>query len=939
MPDSLNSKVQQAEETLKETKHSIVQSKMQMPHRKVVPTSTVSEVTRIQFERLEMDIPGLIEKARARIVDSANQETAKIQATMSSSTSEKVVVNKAAALLAERMAALGVKSSVATTPTTTKADPAAEALTKIETEKSQKLRELDAIEGRYRDYLGIIKSFLQIDNARRWQPSPADKLKYEQGIGLISKIAKEIFEELQKVEPPKPTTVQVVNTSYPTVDLKPMSSTPTAAAVDPMASAMKQAEQAILAARERSSSLMNSTPTIPQPVSSNPFDAMISTASKVPQVQSAVIPEAKQSPVTAEPQRSFDAIKKQFNQPPVEAVKEKPKAPVPAKKPFVPVQQPETKSTMPATSANHMPSARSPASIGNPFQANVAVPTTASPVPPVVNKAPVVPPASSPQKGSVPTFPPTSPKSEIRNAPIASPTVVPTPGPPPPAPGGLPPPPPPPPPVASDGSVAPIKIATATNDNEIGRKSSAKPKPADVGGQGINFAEMLRNAQSLKQTSTMKKSEVEKPLVSAPLSPVNVPTVASTAEVPKPVPTNVAVAPVVQPVAATPTIQQQSSSPVGYNPFAGFTPTQSAPVTADTAAKSPDKSPWESDWEVVQKDAIVELEPYEVVVEFDFDGTGADDLPAKTGSPLWVEKEDGEWIFCKDATGKTGWIPLAFVAKKVAKPNLPLTPLCKARVLFDFDARNEDEISCIVGDVVDVLDKSEGSWWKVQLIRTQGIGLIPSNFLEELGQDSKDSLNAYDDESPAPGSGGGWPGNSLGIERLKIPGSSGDSLDGSSECKDLNPFGSTFALVATPSTKGFPDIAMDEPPSLGTEERNRSEAIQEMIETEQSYFEDMNIILEQFFKPMSGMNIRIDVLFANFLAVLDVSHSLLRDFEGMDVTRDPIGSVFLSHLDDLSAYRIYCENMSTAIDYLQKVRVQNPTVQNFLKVSNEICVQ
>jgi hypothetical protein len=919
----LNAKVQKAEEVLKETKNEIIQSKMQIP-KTAVPVSTVSEVTRLQFERLEVDIPGLIDKARARIVEHAQRETARVQETMSSSTSESVVVNKAAALLAERMAALGVKSSVASTPTNAKVDPTAEALTKIESEKSQKLREVDAIEGRYRDYLGIINSFLQIDSARRWQPSPADKLKYEQGIGLIAKISKEVFEELQKIHPPQPAPVQVLDTSGPSLDLRPMSSTPTAAAVDPMESAMKQAEQAIRAARERSSSLLNSTPTLPQPVSANPFDAMVSTAPKVVPVQPVIPLEAKQPVTPSETQKSFQTIKNQFNQPPVQIGKEKPKAPVPAKKLAAPVMPADVKSPSLPT-ANAAPTTTSPIVVGSPFGTRVDTPPVAER--PAAKQVPV--PAPSPQKTTVP---PPSPKKEIPIVATPVPAAIPASAPPAPAPGGLPPPPPPPPPVTSDGSVAPIKIAISSDTVAV-RKSNEKPKPADVGGQGINFAEMLRNAQTLKKTGTVKKTEVNEPAVSAPVNPVMLQSsapVSVASIVPDP--------PSVAPTIPTPSAQQPSSSPSAYNPFIGLTPTQTTPVHSETAAKSPEKSPWDSDWEVVQKETIVELEPYEVVVEFDFDGTGADDLPAKTGSPLWVEKEDGEWIFCKDATGKSGWIPLAFVTKKVAKSEIPLTTLCRARVLFDFEARNDDEITCVAGDIVDVLDKSEGSWWKVRLKRNESVGLLPSNFLEEMREDNSSSDNVQDDESPAPGS-GGWPNNSLGMERLKIPGSSGNSLDGSSESRDLNPFGSTFALVATPSTKGFPDFALEEPPTLGTEERNRSEAIQEMIETEQSYFEDMNIILEYFFKPMSTMNIRIDVLFANFLAVLDVSNSLLRDFQAMDVTRDPIGSVFLSHLDDLHAYKIYCENMSTAIDYLQKLRAQTPSVQNFLKVSPEICVQ
>jgi hypothetical protein len=67
-----------------------------------------------------------------------------------------------------------------------------------------------------------------------------------------------------------------------------------------------------------------------------------------------------------------------------------------------------------------------------------------------------------------------------------------------------------------------------------------------------------------------------------------------------------------------------------------------------------------------------------------------------------------------------------------------------------------------------------------------------------------------------------------------------------------------------------------------------------------------------------------------------------RDFDTLDLQRDPIGSVFLAHLDDLQAFKVYCENMAAATDYLQRIRAHDPSLNQFLKVcdsSLEICVQ
>lgn len=51
-----------------------------------------------------------------------------------------------------------------------------------------------------------------------------------------------------------------------------------------------------------------------------------------------------------------------------------------------------------------------------------------------------------------------------------------------------------------------------------------------------------------------------------------------------------------------------------------------------------------------------------------------------------------------------------------------------ARVTFDYDAENSDELTLKEGDMVEVLDQEEEGWWKGELYGK--VGLFPSNFVE-----------------------------------------------------------------------------------------------------------------------------------------------------------------------------------------------------------------
>ncbi|XP_033116493.1 tyrosine-protein kinase Fyn-like isoform X2 [Anneissia japonica] len=73
------------------------------------------------------------------------------------------------------------------------------------------------------------------------------------------------------------------------------------------------------------------------------------------------------------------------------------------------------------------------------------------------------------------------------------------------------------------------------------------------------------------------------------------------------------------------------------------------------------------------------------------------------------------------------------------------------RASYDFDAREEDELSINKGDLLEVLDKSNGPWWLVRSIRTQKEGLVPSNYIAALESNEfnmSDGHNSNNYEDP-----------------------------------------------------------------------------------------------------------------------------------------------------------------------------------------------
>lgn len=125
-------------------------------------------------------------------------------------------------------------------------------------------------------------------------------------------------------------------------------------------------------------------------------------------------------------------------------------------------------------------------------------------------------------------------------------------------------------------------------------------------------------------------------------------------------------------------------------------------------------------------------------VVFDYDAEADDELTLKEGDLIRniVKKEDGWWE--GELRGRRGMFPENFVEeikksdtreeKALKKPDVSNETNAVAKVTFDYDAENDDELTLKEGDIVKVLNQEEEGWWKGEL--NGKIGVFPANFVE-----------------------------------------------------------------------------------------------------------------------------------------------------------------------------------------------------------------
>lgn len=134
-------------------------------------------------------------------------------------------------------------------------------------------------------------------------------------------------------------------------------------------------------------------------------------------------------------------------------------------------------------------------------------------------------------------------------------------------------------------------------------------------------------------------------------------------------------------------------------------------------------------------------------VTFSYVAEQEDELSLEVGDIITnIVDVDVGW--CEgELNGKKGVFPNNFVEEVVA-PDSSSNSVAgkKAKVTFDYEAQDADELTLKLDDIVDILGEEEPGWWKGQL--GDRIGVFPSNFVEIIDESKAEQVKDLPAETP-----------------------------------------------------------------------------------------------------------------------------------------------------------------------------------------------
>jgi len=129
--------------------------------------------------------------------------------------------------------------------------------------------------------------------------------------------------------------------------------------------------------------------------------------------------------------------------------------------------------------------------------------------------------------------------------------------------------------------------------------------------------------------------------------------------------------------------------------------------------------------------------------------------------------------------------------------------------------------------------------------------------------------------------------------------------------------------------------------------RFRKRVIEEIIQTEKDYTNDLGVLVKHYSSVLSKKESKVisqdDVqkLFSNLSEILDINYSVLNTLEqrkrkGSSGGQYIVGDAFLKIAEDFKPYTVYCINHPVALKTLEKLRASNPGFVQFEKKSSVI---
>lgn len=126
---------------------------------------------------------------------------------------------------------------------------------------------------------------------------------------------------------------------------------------------------------------------------------------------------------------------------------------------------------------------------------------------------------------------------------------------------------------------------------------------------------------------------------------------------------------------------------------------------------------------------------------YDYQSNGDDELSMSSGETFTiVESDDGSgWTYVSDSSGNQGLVPTSYIkieeqqkrqGPKVS-PRKNARLIKKMKILYDYDAQGDDELSVRAGDIAVITNEDDGSGWTEGEINGVS-GLFPTSYGKKL---------------------------------------------------------------------------------------------------------------------------------------------------------------------------------------------------------------
>ncbi|XP_055010427.1 intersectin-2b [Boleophthalmus pectinirostris] len=340
----------------------------------------------------------------------------------------------------------------------------------------------------------------------------------------------------------------------------------------------------------------------------------------------------------------------------------------------------------------------------------------------------------------------------------------------------------------------------------------------------------------------------------------------------------------------------------------------------------------------------------EYVALYTYESPEPGDLTFKEGDVILVSKREGEW-WNGSIGDRTGLFPSNYVKPKETdtssvsgkgkKPEV-------AQVARAYSATGPEQLTLEPNQLILILGKNTSGWWLGELQargKKRQKGWFPAANVKILGSNSGKSTPAsqpvcqviaiYDYTAAN--------GDELSFSKSQLINvlDKNDPDWWKGEINGTTGLFPTNYVRLTTSDSETTQLYPNNFDSLGPQEKKRQDYIQELIQTEEKYVEDLQIVLDVFYKPMteSGRLTEAEMqkIFVNWKELLPCNNRLLkalheRRSKGGEKAPIPmVGDILAKELAHMQPYIRFCSCQINGAELLQLRTNNEPDFKIFLK--------